>query len=73
MNRHKITTSRRVGEVSSKYGYDPKGEQFERDIERHQQENEALYQEFRSWMIDRKVEPEKLRYLFLKLHEEFLE
>lgn len=70
MNRHKITTARRVGEVSSKYGYQP--ELFERDLEQHATENEALWQEFRAWMIERKVDPEKLRFLFLRLWEEFL-
>lgn len=71
MNKHKITTSRRVGEPSSKYGYQP--ELFERDLERRQRESEALWQEFRAWMMKRKVDPENLRYLFLRLHEEFLE
>ena len=59
-----------MGEVSSKYAYDP--DQFDRDMERHQMENEALYQEFRAWMMERQVDPEKLRYLFLRLWEEFL-
>lgn len=71
MNPHKITTSRRVGEVSSKYGYDPG--QFERDMERHQRESEALWKDFRAWMMERKVDPEKLRYLLLRLYEEFLQ
>lgn len=71
MNRHKITTARRVGEVSSKYGYQP--ELFERDLEQHAAESEALWQDFRAWMIERKVDPEKLRFLFLRLWEEFLE
>lgn len=70
MNRHKITTSRHVGEPSSKYGYQP--ELFDRDLERRQQESEALWQEFRAWMMERQVEPERLRYLFLRLLEEFL-
>lgn len=71
MNRRKIATSRRVGEMSSKYAYDP--DQFDRDMERHQKESEALYQEFRTWMMERQVDPEKLRYLFLRLRKEFLE
>lgn len=70
MNRYKITTSRHIGEPSSKYGYDPG--QFDRDLERHHQESEALWQEFRTWMMERQADPEKLRYLFLRLHEEFL-
>ena len=70
MNRHKITSSHRVGEVSSKYGYQP--ELFERDLEQHAAESEALWREFRAWMIERKINPERLRFLFLRLWEEFL-
>lgn len=71
MNRHTIRPSRHVGEPSSKYGYQP--ELFERDVERRQQESEVLWQEFRAWMVERKVDPEKLRYLFVRLWEEFLQ
>ena len=60
----------RVGEVSSKYGYQP--ELFERDLEQHAAESEALWQDFRAWMIERKVDPERLRFLFLRLYEEFI-
>lgn len=70
MNHHKITTTHRVGEVSSKYGYQP--ELFERDLEQHAAESEALWQEFRAWMIERKINPERLRFLFLWLYEEFI-
>lgn len=72
MNRNRITTSRNVGEPSSKYGYDPKRIQFDRDMERHKRESEALWNKFRDWMIKRKVDPEQLRVLFLRLFEEFL-
>ena len=60
----------RVGEVSSNYGYQP--ELFEKDVEKHATENEALYQEFRSWMMERQVEPDKLRYMFVRLREDLL-
>ena len=70
MNRHKIAVSRRVGEVSSKYAYRP--ELFERDLEQHAAESETLWQDFRAWMMERKVDPETLRFLFLRLYEEFL-
>lgn len=70
MNRHKITTARRVGEFSSKYGYQP--ELFERDVEKHAAESEALWQDFRAWMIEHKIDPERFRFLFLRLWEEFL-
>ena len=46
-NDRKITTAHRVGEVSSKYGYQPE-------------------------LFEEKVDPERLRYLFLRLWEEFL-
>lgn len=26
----------------------------------------------RAWMIERKIDPEKLRFLFLRLYEEFI-
>lgn len=42
----------RVGEVSSKYAYQP--ELFERDLKQHAAESEALWQDFRAWMIERK-------------------
>ena len=70
MNRHKIKTTHRVGEVSSKYGYQP--ELFERDLDQHAAESETLWQDFRAWMMERKVDPETLRFLFLRLWEEFL-
>ena len=40
-------------------GYQP--ELFERDLEQHAAESEALWQELRAWMIERKVEPERKR------------
>lgn len=70
MNRYKIQTTRHVGEPSSKYGYQP--ELFDRDLRKRTTESESIWKEFRAWMIERKVDPEKLRYLFLRLHEEFL-
>ncbi len=73
MNRYQLGMGHRVGDPSSKYGYDPKGIQFERDLEQHAVESEVLWQEFRAWMLERKVDPERLRQLFLRLWEEFLE
>lgn len=60
----------RVGEVSSKYGYQP--ENFWRDLQLDQERAEARWQEFRAWMIERQVDPETLRYLFVRLYDEFL-
>lgn len=73
MNRYQLGMGHRVGDPSSKYGYDPKGEQFQRDLERHAAESETLWQDFRAWMMERKVTPDELRGLFLRLWEEFLE
>lgn len=70
MNRRKIAAPHRIGEPSSKYGYQP--ELFDRDVERRQQESEELWREFRAWMVEHQVDPEKLRYLFLRMCEEFL-
>lgn len=70
MNRHRISTSQRVGEPSSKYGYQP--ELFEKDLERHAKEAEALWADFKGWMMERNVTPDELRGLFLRLWEEFL-
>lgn len=70
MNRHRISASRHVGEPSSKYGYQP--ELFDRDMERHQREGEALYLEFRAWLIEHKVDPETMRRMFVQMYEEFL-
>lgn len=62
---------RRIGEVSSKYGLQP--ELFEKDIAEHYKAHEELYQSFKTWMIENKADPEKLRYMFVRLYEEFLQ
>lgn len=61
-----------VGEVSSKYGYDRDGSQFEADIKAHQERNEVLYKLFVEWMKEQNVEPEKFRYMFTRYYEDFL-
>lgn len=61
---------RRAGEVSSKYGLRP--DLFEKDLEQHAKEHEKLWSEFKAWMIENKVNPETLRYMFIKLYDEFL-
>lgn len=60
----------RVGEVSSKYAYQP--ELFERDMQLHIEGSQRLWGLFRAWMIDNKIDPEKCRYMFVRLCEEFL-
>ena len=72
MNICKIRTSG-IGEVSSKYGYDRDGSQFEADIKAHSEQAAALYESFVEWMKAKEVTPRKFRYLFLRYYEEFIE
>ena len=65
--------NRCVGEVSSKYGYDKDGSQFEADIQKHFEEYEALYKDFVEWMKTKEVDPRKFRSMFKRYHEEFIE
>lgn len=62
-----------IGEPSSKYGYDRDGKQFEADIQRHIEESERLYKEFVDWMMDKGVDPETVRNMFVKFYHEFVE
>ena len=61
-----------VGEVSSKYGFDRDGSQFEADIKAHQERGEALYAAFVELMKNQEVTPEAFRKLFHLYYEEFL-
>ena len=64
---------RGVGEVSSKYGYDRDGSQFEADMKAHYERGAALYAEFVEWMKTKDVSPDAFRDMFLRYYEEFLE
>lgn len=64
--------TRNVGDPSSKYAYDRDGKQFEADIQANHERNEALWKEFREWMISHEVDPRKFRYLFTQYYEEFV-
>ena len=66
----KCDRKHRVGDPSSKYGYQP--ELFEEDIKKSMEKAEALWREFKAWMEDRGVTPEVLRRLFVRLYDEFL-
>ena len=72
MNICKIKTSG-VGEVSSKYGYDRDGSQFEADVQARMEQAGALYESFVDWMKTQNVTPQKFRYLFMRYYEEFVE
>lgn len=60
----------RVGEVSSKYGYNP--EQFDKDLEARKALYDALWADFLKWMKGRGVTPDEARALFRRLFEEYL-
>ena len=61
----------RVGEVSSKYGYQP--ERFDKDLEKRKARSDALWMDFNAWMIEHSVTPDEARGLFRRLFEEYLE
>lgn len=61
-----------IGEVSSKYGYDKDGSQFEKDIQEHLEQYESLYQEFVEWMKSKDVDPRKFRSMFVRYYDEFM-
>lgn len=64
---------RNVGDPSSKYGYDKDGKQFEADIQKHIDDHEKLYEEFKEWMKSKNVTPNQFRSLFRKYYDEFVE
>ena len=72
MSKFSQKRHRSVGEMSSKYGYDRTGEQFEADIQRHIEEGEALYSEFVEWMKAHDVTPDKFRVLFGKYYDDYI-
>ena len=61
----------RVGEVSSKYGYQP--EQFDKDLEARKARADVLWADFNRWMIEHSVTPDEARGLFRRMFEEYLE
>ena len=61
-----------IGDPSSKYAFDKNGKQFEADIQRHFEESEKLYLEFKEWMKSKDVTPDKFRELFRKYYDEFI-
>lgn len=62
-----------IGDPSSKYAYDRDGKQFEKDIQKHIDESEKLYSEFKEWLKSKNVTPDKFRGLFRRYYEEFIE
>lgn len=61
---------RHVGEVSSKYGYDP--DQFTKDIENDQLRYAELWDAFVQFMKSHNVDPREFKAMFLRYYEEFI-
>jgi hypothetical protein len=61
-----------VGDPSSKYGFDKSGKQFEADIQKHINESEKLYEDFKEWIKQKQITPDKFRFLFCKYYDEFI-
>lgn len=74
MKPHRIirNTTRHVGDPCTKYGYDPKGELFEKDIQAHKERGDFLWNEFVNFMKSNEVTPEDFRIIFSRYYEEFL-
>lgn len=68
----KLSPTRHVGEPSSKYGYDPRGELFERDMKAHLDRCDWLWTEFVDFMKTHDVNPAELRWMFTEYYEQFL-
>ena len=62
--------SHRVGEVSSKYGYNP--ELFDKDLEARKARYDVLWSDFLEWMKLHGITPDEARGLFRRLLEEYL-
>ena len=73
MKPHRIIRrSSRLGDPSSKYGYDRNGEQFEKDIQQAYERGEKLYSAFVEFMKSQNVTPEDFQQLFHKYYDDFL-
>ena len=75
MKAHRVVrnTTRNVGDPCSKYGYDRNGEQFNADMQAHEEKARFLWGEFVKFMKSHDVDPRYFRVMFLKYHEEFFE
>ena len=60
----------RVGEVSSKYGYQP--EKFDEDIMRRADASQKLWENFLAWAHDHNLTPDDCRRLLIRLYDEFI-
>lgn len=74
MSKYKCSITKRgkVGEVSSKYGYDKDGKQFKADMQAHIERRQYLWNEFMGFMKSHNATPDEFRGLFAQYYEEFI-
>lgn len=68
--RQVIYSTKRIGEPSSKYGYQP--ELFEQDVRKHQEEAEQRYFNFLQWVHANEMTPEQVRQLFIRFYDDYI-
>lgn len=68
----RVADKNKVGETSSKYGYQGGGERFISDLQEHEKRHEFLWGEFVKFMKSNNVRPSELRAMFTRYYEEFL-
>lgn len=60
----------RIGEVSSKYGYQP--EQFDEDLKKRGERSNRIWEDFQSFVKDHDMTPDECRTMFVRFYEEFM-
>lgn len=69
-NNERVMRKRKIGEPSSKYGYNP--DKFEQDIRESVKRTEQLYADFVEWMQSKNVTPDDFRFLWHRYHSDFI-
>lgn len=67
-----IARRRKVGEVSSKYGYDKDSKRFEFDIQKDIARSQYLWEEFINFIKSHNATPDEFRNLFARYYDEFI-
>ena len=74
VQRQIIRPTRNVGELSSKFGYDPTGAKFEAAIREKQEWYDKTYEDFKQFMIEHDCSKINCyRSMFLRFYEEFVD
>lgn len=66
----KVMRNRRIGEPSSKYGYQP--EQFERDLQAKYERSETLWENFMQFVKDNDMSLCDVSQIFRRFYKEFM-